>query len=162
MRHGIAPEAAVELTGTLSRIASVLERLDARLANGGTPSRDSGEPVEEIAAPLPSTTFLGASTTIVGAASTPLAPMPTPPYSPGRLLQEGLREVLAEIARVKSETEQQIAALGDRPATEEQRLLERTAFHTLGSLRRRQADLLYRMHAESDTNGNGVDPLTAL
>jgi hypothetical protein len=162
MRHGIAPEAAVELNGTLSRIASVLERLDARLADGGTPIPEPSEPVEEVAAPLPSKSLLGASTTIVGAVPTPLASAPTPPSSPGRLLQEGLREVLAEIARVKSETEQQIAALGDQHATEEQRSLEQTAFHTLGFLRRRQADLIYRLHAERDANGNGVDPLTVL
>jgi hypothetical protein len=52
---------------------------------------------------------------------------------------------LGEIARVKEETDRQLAAWGGRAATEEQKTLEQTSFHTLGSLRRRQASLLFRM-----------------
>jgi len=137
MRHGIPPEVALDLAGTLSRIASVLERLDARMAEGAA-RVPPGPPAP---AQLP--------------VSKPVTPR-------SKLLEEGLRQVLAEIARVKQDTERQIAALGSRSASDEQRLLEETAFHALGSLRRRQAELIYRLHKDGRENGNGIDALTVL
>jgi hypothetical protein len=139
MRHGIAPQAAVELAGTLSRIASVLERLDARLSTAVTPSTTTSDPVDAVRAPLPSAKTVD---------------------SPGRLLEAGVRDVLAEISRVKKETELQLAALGERAPTEDQKKLRQTAFRTLASLRRRQAELLYRL--QSGTDANGIDPLISL
>src|SRR5260221_11835557 len=120
MRHGIAPEAAVELAGTLSRIASVLERLDARLSANGTSATPTADPVDAIPAPLPAARTAD---------------------SPGRLLEAGVRDVLPEISRVKKETELQLAALGERAPTGDRERLERTACHPLATLRRRQADL---------------------
>jgi hypothetical protein len=139
MRHGIAPEAAVELAGTLSRIASALERLDARLSASGTSATPTADTVDAIPAPLP------AAKTV---------------ESPGRLLEAGVRDVLAEISRVKKETELQLAALGERAPTEDQKKLEQTAFHALATLRRRQAELLYRLQCGTDSNG--IDPLISL
>ena len=140
MRHGIAPEAVVELAGTLSRIATVLERLDARLSVNGAPASPSTNSVDEVAAPLPASRSVD---------------------SPGRLLEEGVRDVLAEIARVKKETELQLATLGEQAPTEVQEKLEKTTFRALATLRRRQADLLYRLQCETDAAG-GLDPLSAL
>ena len=134
MRHGITPEAAIELAGTLTRIASVLERLDAKLA-GGPATEDVPE---EPKAPLPS-------------------------RSRAVELEQGVREVLAEIARVKRETEQQLGHVAGSPLTDEQKLLERTAFQALSELRRRQAELIYRMQSESGgANGTGIDALASL
>jgi len=139
IRHGIAPEAAVELAGALSKMATILERLEVRLTVAG--ASDSEHSVDRVPAPLP--------------AARPLD-------GPAPLLQEGLSEVLAEIARVKRDTEAQIAALRDLELSDEQRTLEQTAFHTLASLRRRQADLLYRLQSEQGSNGNGIDALSTL
>jgi len=141
MRHGITPEAAVELSGTLSRIATVLERLDARLSEVKAADATTRDAAEDVAAPFPSR---------------------KPVETPGKLLQEGLREVLAEIARVKQETEAQLGSLGERTLSDEQRLLEKTTFQTLSSLRRRQAELLYRLQTEGSANGAAIDPLTTL
>lgn len=146
MRHGITPDAAVELAGTLTRIAAVLERLDARLAaeetagqsNDGAPA--STDP-EDIPAALPSKS---ARTTA------------------GKLLEQGLRDVMDEIARVKRQTESQIGHAAGQSKTEEQKILERTAFQVLGTLRRRQADLIYRMQTETGTNGNSIDALASI
>jgi hypothetical protein len=80
----------------------------------------------------------------------------------GQLLEQGLRDVIAEIARVKRATEQQISHVPGRPLTDEQKLLEKTAFHALASLRRRQADLIYRMQSETGANGNGLDALASI
>ena len=145
MRHGITPDAAVELAGTLTRIATVLERLDARLAaeESGT-SKDDGSPSadpDEVRAALPSRS---ARTTA------------------GKLLEQGLRDVMDEIARVKRQTESQLSQGAGLPKTEEQKVLERTAFQVLGTLRRRQADLIYRMQSETGANGNGIDALASM
>ncbi len=136
MRHGITPDAAVELSGTLARIANVLERLDARLSE--SKARDAAE---EVAAPFPSARRV---------------------ESPTQLLEEGLRQVLSEIARVKQQTEAQLMSLGERKRSEEEMRLEETTFQTLSSLRRRQAELLYRLQTEGSVNGETIDPLTTL
>lgn len=137
MRHGITPEAAIELAETLTRIASVLERLDARLGENATPA----EAVEEAQS----------------------APLPARPMSAaGRLLEEGVRDVLAEIARVKQETELQIRHVAGGPLTDEQKRLEQTAFQALSELRRRQAELIYRLQTQTGSNGNGFDALASL
>ena len=140
MRHGLAPETATELAGILSRIASALERLDARLSSNGAFAPPKQDPVDAVPPPLPNN---GRSN-----------------GSPGRPLEEGIREVLAEIARVKEETERSLAALGDRAPTEEQKKLQQTAFQALASLRRRQADLLYRL--QTGAQSGGIDALTTL
>jgi hypothetical protein len=144
MRHGIGPDAAVELAGTLTRIASVLERLDARLsadrAETAEAARIAGtDPIDRIAPALPSS---------------------RPGTSTERFLEEGLREVMAEISRVKRETEVQIGHAAGK--TEEQKQLEQTAFQVLASLRRRQAELIYRMQTETGANGNGIDALASI
>jgi hypothetical protein len=144
MRHGITPDAAVELAGTLTRIATVLERLDARLA------------AEETAEAPNSTSN---RTTDPDAVRAPLPSRPARTTA-GKLLEQGLREVMDEIARVKRETENQIGKA--QPKSEEQKLLERTAFQVLGTLRRRQADLIYRMQTETGANGNDIDALTLI
>jgi hypothetical protein len=146
MRHGITPDAAVELAGTLSRIATVLERLDARLAaeeTAGASQDDSGESAdpEEVRAPLPSKSARSTA---------------------GKLLEQGLRDVMDEIARVKRQTESQISHAASQAKTEEQKVLERTAFQVLGTLRRRQADLIYRMQTETGANGNSIDALASI
>jgi hypothetical protein len=139
MRHGLAPETANELAGTLARIASALERLDARLSTNGAFSPPKQNTVDAVPPPLPSVRRTD---------------------SPGRPLEEGIREVLAEISRVKEETERSLAALGDRAPTEEQQKLKQTAYQALASLRRRQADLLYRLQTASGSGG--IDALTTL
>ena len=136
MRHGITPDAAVELGGTLARIAEVLERLDARLTEART--RDAAD---SVVAPFPSARRAD---------------------SPTKLLEEGLRQVLAEIARVKQQTETQLGSRGDRQRSDEEAHLEETTFQTLSSLRRRQAELLYRLQTEGQSNGQEIDPLTTL
>ena len=141
MRHGIAPEAAVELSGTLSRIASVLERLDAKLSDAKAAEATARDAAEEVAAPFPSRNQVEA---------------------PGKILEDGVRQVLAEIARVKQQTDAQLASLGERTLSDEQRQLEKTTFQTLSSLRRRQAELLYRLQTEGGSNGDSIDPLTTL
>ena len=129
MRHGVAPVAANELGATLLRIAEVLERLETRLepdgsSNGAEAPPSDAKPIDPPPA-LPSSA--GARTTELG------------------VLERGLREVMGEIARVKSETEQQIAAWAGRTPTEEQRAVEQTSYQVLGTLRRRQASLLFRL-----------------
>ncbi len=146
MRHGITPDAAVELAGTLTRIATVLERLDARLAaeeaaeTTKAASTTNAGP-EEIQAPLPSRSARSTA---------------------GKLLEQGLRDVMDEIARVKRQTESQISHGAGQPKSEEQKLLERTAFQVLGTLRRRQADLIYRMQTQTGANGNDIDALASI
>jgi hypothetical protein len=147
MRHGITPDAAVELAGTLSRIATVLERLDARLA-----AEETAEAQQEAAAPQ------GTDAEEVRAA----LPSKSARTTAGKLLEQGLRDVMDEIARVKRETESQISQAAGQQKTEEQRILERTAFQVLGTLRRRQADLIYRMQTETGANGNGIDALASI
>lgn len=129
MRHGVAPDAASELRATLTRIAEVLERLESRLEEGRSPAdanapRSDAKPIDPPPA-LPSTS---------GARATEL-----------RILERGLREVLNEIARVKTETERQIAAWGGEAPIDEQKALEQTSYQMLGTLRRRQASLLFRL-----------------
>jgi hypothetical protein len=80
---------------------------------------------------------------------------------PEQILEQGLREVLAEIARVKRQTEDQIRGRGT-PMTDEQKELERTTFQALAILRRRQAELIYRMQSVDGANGNGIDALASL
>ena len=142
MRHGIGPDAAVELAGTLSRIASVLERLDARLSSDPAPTAQPEAP-HAPAGIEPSREDSGRLT-------------------PGQLLQQGLHDVLAEIARVKRETEEEIRKVAGQGLTDEQRQLEQTTFQVLSELRRRQAALIYRMQTESGANGSGIDALTTL
>lgn len=129
MRHGVAPAAANELSATLARLTEVLERLESRLDPGSTRSEAEGSrsDTETIDPPpaLPSS---------LGARATEL-----------RVLERGLREVLTEIARVKTETERQIAAWGGEAPSDEQKSLEQTSYQRLGSLRRRQASLLFRL-----------------
>ena len=149
MRHGITPDAAVELAGTLSRIAAVLERLDARLAAEETPET-SGTTQDS----APRTT----DPDTVRAA----LPSKSARTTAGLLLEQGLRDVMDEIARVKRETERQIRRTRGEQMTEEEKVLERTAFQVLGTLRRRQADLIYRMQTETGANGNGIDALASI
>jgi hypothetical protein len=134
MRHGIGPEAATELAGTLSRLAQVLERMDERLDRVEKEvARDEKDAPVQPSAPVD------------GEAHT---------------LEHGLNDVLAEIARVKTETEREIAAWGGHPQTDEQKALEQTSFQKLGTLRRRQASLLFRlMEAKGE---EGVDPPLAM
>lgn len=61
------------------------------------------------------------------------------------VLQRGLREVLTEIARVKLDTERALAECGSQIQNEDQKALEQTSFQMLGTLRRRQASLLFRL-----------------
>jgi hypothetical protein len=61
------------------------------------------------------------------------------------LLERGLREVLNEIARVKSDTERALAECGPEAPSEDQKALEQTSFQMLRTLRRRQASLLFRL-----------------
>ena len=167
MRHGLTPDAAVELSGTLTRIASVLERLDARLAAGSPAAAGPGSmksvagpgSLDSVAGPAPS----GSDGVAVPVESVAGAlPAPRAADSPGKLLERGLHEVLAEISRVKRDTEVQIAHLGGRQMTDEQKQLEQTAFLALAALRRRQADLIYRMQSGPVAGGGGIDPLAAL
>lgn len=151
MRHGLAPETATELAGTLSRIASALERLDARLSSNSAFAPPKQDPVDAVPPPLPNGRANG---------SPNRPPEPGSPLEPGRPLEDGIREVLAEIARVKKETERSLAALGDRAPTEEQKKLQQTAFQALATLRRRQADLLYRL--QTGAQSGGIDALTTL
>jgi hypothetical protein len=129
MRHGVASVAANELGTTLTRIAEALERLEARLGPASPPpvAPDPRSDKEAIDPPpaLPSS---------LGARATEL-----------RILERSLREVLNEIARVKSDTERQIAEWGGRVPTDERRALEQTSYQRLGTLRRRQASLLFRL-----------------
>jgi hypothetical protein len=60
-------------------------------------------------------------------------------------LQASLDAVLEEIERVKQEAREQVSRWGGKPTNEEQRALEQTTFQRLGSLRRRQAGILFRM-----------------
>ena len=122
LRHGVAAAPAGEIGVTLTRIANVLERLDAKLA--GEPSSAVGSATE----PPPALPAMAQSRTLEM-----------------RILERTLREVLGEIARVKEETERQIAAWGGSATTEEQRILRQTSFLQLGTLRRRQASLLFRL-----------------
>jgi hypothetical protein len=152
MRHGITPDAAVELAGTLSRIAAVLERLDERLAaeeKAGEPKASTGGPEDGVAR--------GTDPEAIRAA----LPSRSARTTAGKLLEQGLRDVMDEIARVKRETDTQISRHG-QPMTEEQKVLERTAFQVLGTLRRRQAELIYRMQTETGANGNGIDALASI
>ncbi|MFN0009689.1 MAG: hypothetical protein ACKVXR_17480 [Planctomycetota bacterium] len=117
MRHGAAPAAVEDLGTTLTRIATVLERLESRLdPRAATIQPPPAQPVS-----------LGERATDLG------------------VLERGLREVLNEIARVKTETERQIAACRAQAQSEEQKALEQTSFQMLGNLRRRQASLLFRL-----------------
>jgi hypothetical protein len=129
LRHGVASAAANELGATLTRIAEALERLEARLgpASPPPPANDVPSNAEAIDPPpaLPST---------LGARATEL-----------RILERSLRDVLNEIARVKSETERQIAEWGGHAPSEERKALEQTSYQMLGTLRRRQASLLFRL-----------------
>jgi|SoiMethySBSTD1v2_1073268.scaffolds.fasta_scaffold220869_3 hypothetical protein len=128
MRHGVAPAAVNELGATLARIAEVLERLETRLD-----ARSAPEP----AAPK-----------VQGEPGEPPPALPSRPATRGvelRVLEHGLREVMEEIAKVKSETERQIVAWGGHAETDEQRALEETSYRRLGNLRRRQASLLFRL-----------------
>jgi hypothetical protein len=117
MRHGTAPAAVEELGTTLTRIAEVLERLESRLEPAAATKERPAAP------PVP----LGERATDLG------------------VLERGLHDVLNEIARVKTETERQIAACRARAQSEEQKALEQTSFQMLGNLRRRQASLLFRL-----------------
>lgn len=148
MRHGIGPDAAVELAGTLSRIASVLERLDARL------STDPPTPTARPEAPS------------AAVASEPAAVRATPStdsgaLTPGQLLQQGLHDVLEEIARVKRQTEDHIRRVNGTPMTDEEKALERTTYQALATLRRKQADLIYRMQTGSGASDT-IDHLASI
>jgi len=154
MRHGITPDAAVELAGTLTRIAAVLERLDARLAAETSADSTNSADSEE--------TRDGAPRTTDPDAIRPALPSKSARTTAGLLLEQGLRDVMDEIARVKRETERQIRRTRGEQMTEEEKLLERTALQVLGTLRRRQADLIYRMQTETGANGNGIDALASI
>ena len=68
------------------------------------------------------------------------------PVAPGTgALERGITEVLAEITRVKEETDRQLEAWGGRARTQEQKDLEQTAFFRIATLRKRQASLVYRL-----------------
>ena len=129
LRHGVAPAGVNELGETLSRIAEVLERLEARLDAGNVPAEPSDARAE----------------------ADPTEPPPALPSRNGAraaqlgLLERSLREVVSEIARVKQETERQLAAWGARAPSEELKALEQTSYQVLGTLRRRQASLLFRL-----------------
>ena len=118
-----------EIGETLTRLADVLERLESRLDSPETTGKNGGARTDE----------------------PPIDPPPALPSSLGsrasdlRVLERGVREVLAEIARVKNETERQLAEVEGRASPEEQKALEQTSYMMLGNLRRRQASLLFRL-----------------
>jgi len=149
MRHGIGPDAAVELAGTLSRIASVLERLDARLSTDPPASTTTPE--------APRVTPAGEP-----AAARATSSANSGPLTPGQLLQQGLHDVLEEIARVKRQTEDHIRRVNGTPMTDEEKALERTAFQALATLRRKQADLIYRMQTETGADDRAIDHLASI
>jgi len=60
-------------------------------------------------------------------------------------LEHGLEEVLAEIARVKQETDRRLAEWGGTARTAEEQALTVTSFTKLAELRKRQASLVYRL-----------------
>ncbi len=149
MRHGIGPDAAVELAGTLSRIASVLERLDARL---------STDPPTSTARPeTPHAAQTGEPAAVRAASSSDSGRL-----TPGQLLQQGLHDVLEEIARVKRQTEDHIRRVNGTPMTDEEKALERTTYQALATLRRKQADLIYRMQTESGAGDDSIDHLASI
>jgi len=129
MRHGVAPVAVSELGATMQRIAEALERLESRL--GPRQSQSDARSVPSDAEGID-----------------PPPALPSSPRSRASelgVLERSLREVLTEIARVKSETERQIASWEGQAPSEERRALEQTSYQRLGSLRRRQASLLFRL-----------------
>ena len=129
LRHGVVPPAVTELGETLTRIAEVLERLEARLEPETAPKGTAKTP----------------------SATDPIEPPPALPSPPSAratelsILERGLREVMSEIARVKRETERQLAVWGARAPADERKALEKTTYQVLGNLRRRQASLLFRL-----------------